>query len=106
MGNIITVPKGRTKTVKVSLGRDVSTSEFSSDIREDRNKESGLIASWVIGFETDGTDGELIFTLDDLVTAEVDVTSGYMDIKEVKDGEPTNANYEPLEVQFVNVITP
>lgn len=106
MGSVIEVKKGRTKTVKVSLGRDVSTSVFSSDIRVDRDKESALIASWEIVFDTDGTDGELVFTLDDSVTSEVEVNQGYMDIKEVKDGEPTNANYEPLEVQFVNVITP
>jgi len=106
MGNTINVPRGRTKTVKVSLGRDVSASEFSSDIRVDRDKESDLIASWVIEFATDGTDGELVFTLDDLTTASIEAKSGYMDIKEVKDGEPTNANYEPIEVSFFNVITP
>lgn len=102
----LTVKKGRTVTVPVSLGRDVSGSEFFSDIRVGRTSDTDLIASWEIAFDTDGTDGELIFTLDDSVTSLIEQSSGYMDIKEVKDGEPLPVEYNPIEVVFTGVITP
>lgn len=101
----ITVQKGRTKILPVSLGYDVSDDELKSEIRVDKNQESDLIATWDIAFETDGTDGELILTLDDSVTAGVTKSVGYMDIKRTTGNEPVSAFDEPLEVLFEDTIT-
>lgn len=101
----VKVFKGRTKVLPVSLGRDVSASTFTSEIREGRNKSSTKIAEWTITKPNGGQDGELIFTLDDDITAGINVSSGYMDIKEVSGGEPTNPIETVLEVIFEDVIT-
>ncbi len=101
----VMVYKGRTIIVPVSLGFNVSNDVFSSEIRVDKDSESELIATWDVTFETDGTDGELILTLDDEITSEIEATTGYMDLKRVSGGEPLPVLSEPLEVLFVEVIT-
>lgn len=103
--NQLIVHKGRTVVVPVSLGYDVSNDTFTSEIRTDKDPESELIASWVVSFETDGIDGNLILVLDDSVTSEITKSVGYMDIKRITGGEPVDVFDSPLEVLFRNTVT-
>lgn len=101
----VVVQKGRTVIVPVSLGFDVSQDVITSEIRISTNPTSLLIATWVVTFDTDGTDGELILTLDDSVTELIMQSVGYMDLKRVSGGEPLSIFNVPLEVSFVNAVT-
>lgn len=101
----LVVQKGRTVVVPVSLGYDVSGDTITSKIRKGRHSESDLIASWTVTFTTDGTDGELTLTLDDSVTATIEETSGFMDMKRLTGGEPVSVFDEPLPVKIVDVVT-
>lgn len=101
----IYVDKGRTVKVPVGLGIDVSDDAFTSEIREKPNRTSDVIAEWTVTFLTDGTDGELILTLDDSITSAITKTKGYMDIKRVTNGEPISVFSEPLEVIFRETVT-
>lgn len=101
----VSVYTDRQTVMKVSLGRDVSGSTFASQIRKDRRKTSDLLATWVISFETDGTDGELIFTLDVESASTIDVAEGYMDIKETKAGQPFSVSDDPMLVVFKTSVT-
>lgn len=102
MSNTIVVYKNRTNILTVNLGVDVSADTFSSEIRT----ESGdLIATWVVAFDGDGTDGSLVLTLDNTITAAIDYASGLMDIKRVSAGEPFPVFDNPLEVEFRDTVT-
>lgn len=101
----IIVQRGRTIVVPVSLGFNVSEDVFTSQIREEIDPESELIAEWDVSFNTDGTDGELVLTLDDAVTTAIVQSVGYMDLKRVSGGEPLPVLVEPLEVYFEDVVT-
>jgi hypothetical protein len=101
----LNVHKGRTEVVPVSLGYDVSGDTITSEIRVGQSSSSDLIATWVVSFATDGTDGELILTLDDSVTSAIEESQGFMDIKRVTGGEPVNVFDEPLTVLFVGTVT-
>lgn len=101
----VIVHRGRTVVVPVSLGFDVSADTFTSEIREEKDRESDLIATWDISFLTDGTDGEIVLTLDDAVTAPITKGTGWMDIKRVTGGEPVSVFDEPLEVLFKDTVT-
>lgn len=102
--NRVEVHKHRTVTLPVSLGYDVSGDTFKSDIRVAKDPESELIAEWQVSFLTDGTDGELVLTLDDAATDDVP-TVGYMDIKRTTGGEPVPVFNEILEVVFIDTVT-
>ncbi len=78
----IIVHKGRTVVVPVSLGFDVSQDIITSEIRVGKSQTSDLIATWDVSFVTDGTDGELVLTLDNSVTEVITQTTGYMDLKQ------------------------
>lgn len=104
MGQII-VHKGRTNIITVSLPFDVSDDDITSEIREATNSASDLIATWIVSYVTDGTDGELRLTLDDSVTSEITNTTGFMDLKRVTGSEPVSVFDEPLEVLFMDSIT-
>jgi hypothetical protein len=102
MSNLVIVHKGRTNVVTVSLGIDVSGDIITSEIRT----ESGvLIVAWGVAFDSDGTDGELVLTLDDSVTVDIAYPTGLMDMKRVSGGEPYNVFDSPLEVEFREVVT-
>jgi hypothetical protein len=101
----VLVHKGRTVIVPVSLGMNVSNDIITSEIREEKSSSSTLIATWDVSFDTDGTDGEIVLTLDDEITEGITQTIGYMDLKRVSGEEPLNILAEPLEVLFVEVIT-
>ena len=101
----ITVYKGRTNTIPVSAGIDLSGDTIVSEIRSKRDVGSDLIATWSVSFLNDGTDGELILTLDDSVTEDITHSVGYMDIKRVTVGEPRNLFDEIIEVLFKTTVT-
>jgi len=101
----IIIYKGRTNIVLLAVGRDVSTSVISGEIRKEKNRESDLIATWVVGFVNTGADGELILTIDDSETDELEESRGWTDFKEVVSGEPMMLFDEPLEVLIKDPVT-
>ena len=105
MSNEIIVHKGRTNVVTVDMGVDVSADTLTSQIRSEPNQGAPLIADWVVSFATDGTDGKVILTLDDVITGQIKATSGFMDIKRVVGGEAFAAWDVPLEVAFRGTVT-
>lgn len=101
----VIVNKGRTTKLQVGFGFDISGDTFFSEIREEPNRTSTLIVEWTPSFATDGTDGELILTIDDSVSGPVTKSVGYMDIKRVTGGEPVSVFDEILEVLFKESVT-
>lgn len=101
----IIVHKNRTNVVTVDLGVDVSQATFSSQIRVGKSNTSDLIATWTVAFETNGTDGKLVLTLDNSQLTNITRSSGYMDLKKTELGEPYSVFDEPLEVVFRDTVT-
>lgn len=102
MSDTIVVYKGRTNIVTVNLGIDVSSDTITSEIR---TASGTLIATWTVAFDGDGTDGELILTLDNSVTSAITYPSGLMDLKRMMGGEPVSVFDESLEVEFREIVT-
>lgn len=102
MGNTIIVYKDRTNIITVSLGIDVSDDTITSQIR---TASGELIATWTVAFDDDGTDGELILTIDNTAAATIEYATGLMDIKRVSNGEPLPVFEKPLEVEFRESVT-
>lgn len=98
----LVVYKNRTNTVPVSLGIDVSADTLTSEIR---SSTGVLIATWTVSFAGDGSDGELILTLDNAVTSAITHPTGLMDIKRVSAGEPLPVFERALEVEFRDQVT-
>ena len=98
----VIVHKGRTNIITISLGIDVSGDTLTSEIR---TQAGVLIATWTVVFDSDGTDGELILTLDNTITAAVTHPTGLMDLKRVSAGEPLPVFDMPLEVEFRETVT-
>lgn len=96
----IVVKRGKTVVVPVSMGFNVSDDGFTSPIHVDVDPESELISQWIVTFDTDGTDGELILTLDSTITTEIVQSSGYMDLNRVSGGTPLPVFDSPLLVHF------
>ncbi len=105
MSNEVVVHKGRFNTLPVFLYMDVEGETFTSEIRTQPTQESELIAPWEVEFLTDGSDGVLILTMDELVTAGILQASGYMDLKRITGGEPVSVFEMPLEVLFRGTVT-
>lgn len=105
MSNKVIVHKGRTNTVLVDMGIDVSADTITSEIRSEPSVEAPLIATWVVSFVTDGTDGMLSLSMDDVITGGIEANSGYMDLKRVTGGEPVPVFDRPLEVSFRGTVT-
>lgn len=105
MTSKVIVHKGRTNTLKVNLGVNVSADTITSEIRTEPTIESPLVATWVVTKVNNGIDGELILTLDDTVTRDIAVNSGYMDLKRITGGEPIPVFDRPLEVSFRGTVT-
>lgn len=101
----IIVHRGRSVAVPVSVSYDISNDTITSEIREGRSDTTPLIVAWDVEFKTDGKDGDFILRLDDSVTQAISQSSGYMDIKRISNGEPTNIIDDPIEVIFKNTIT-
>lgn len=104
MADVI-VFRNRTNILSVNIGIDVSNETVTSEIREDKTTSSALIASWDVSYLTDGTDGQLVFRLDDSVTSLITQTKGYMDLKRLSNGEPLPVFLEPIKVVFRDVVT-
>lgn len=105
MSNEVVVHKGRVNIITIHMGIDVSSDTITSEIRTEPNVESVLIAEWDVAFETDGSDGKLILTLDDTITAGIVQAGGYMDLKRVTGGIPVPVFDRPLEVIFRGTVT-
>lgn len=105
MTSKVIVHKNRTNVITVSMGLDVSSTPVTSEIRSEPDVNAPLIATWVVTFKTNGTDGELILTLDDLVTGQIKANSGYMDLKRMVGGEPIAVFDQALEVSFRGSVT-
>jgi hypothetical protein len=105
MSNQVIVHKNRTNVIRVDMGYDVSSDTITSEIRSKPTVEASLLATWVVTFETDGTDGILVLTLDNSVLSDISVNTGYMDLKRVSDGEPLPVFDKPLEVLFRGTVT-
>jgi len=105
MSGKVVVYKNRTNVITVSLGIDVSADTITSEIRSEADVNSPLIATWVVSYKTDGKDGELILTLDDLYTSQIRANSGYMDLKRISGSEPLAVFDQPLEVAFRGAVT-
>lgn len=105
MSSEVVIHKGRTNVITVSLGVNVQGDTITSQIRAEPDISSPLIATWVVTFLTNGSDGELILTLDDSSTSSIKANSGYMDIKRVSGGEPLPVFDRPLEVSIRGTVT-
>jgi hypothetical protein len=105
MANTVVVHKGRTNVISVDMGMDVSGDIITSQIRSEPDQASPLIATWQVTFFTDGTDGELVLTLDNVVTSQITANAGYMDLKRMVGGEPIPVFDKPLEVTFRGTVT-
>jgi hypothetical protein len=105
MSSEIVVHKGRTNVITIGLGIDVSDDTITSEIRSGPDQSSALIMTWDVEFATDGTDGELVLTIDNTITGDIEASSGYMDLKRVSAGEPIPVFDRPLEVTFQGSVT-
>lgn len=105
MSSKIIVHKGRTNVLAVSLGINVAADTITSQIRSEPDQDSDLIATWVVTKKTDGSDGELIFTLDDSTTINITANSGYMDLKRIHSGQPIPVFDKPIEIIFRGTVT-
>lgn len=101
----LTIYRGRTNVIPVSLGFDVSADTITGEIRTKPEQTSDEIATWVIDNVTDGSDGEITLTLDDSITSVIAQDRGYTDLKRVTGGEPVPIFNEPLLVEFTDVVT-
>ena len=107
MAKSITIHKGRTNRIQVSLGIDVSGDTLTSQIRAEKDQASTLIATFQVSFVTTGVDGEILLTLDDSAfnAGMLARSTGFMDIKRVTGGEPVSVFAEPLEVVLQGTVT-
>lgn len=105
MSGTLTIYRDRTNIVPLHLGYDVSADTFRSQIRVGKSKTSLLIAEFDVTFLTDGTDGELLLTLDDSVAATIVQDKGFTDVKRVSAGEPFQVYDEPIPVRFKDTVT-
>ena len=105
MTSALELKLGRTNVCPVSFGYDISADVFVSEIRDEIDPTSTLIATWSTSFLTDGTDGELLLTLEVADLAAVTQRDGWMDIKRVSGGKPYTVNREPIKVLFTKAVT-
>jgi hypothetical protein len=104
MSNKVIVYKNRTNTLPVNLGIDITGDTLTSEIRVEEDHTSDLIAAWTVIVD-DAATGLITLTLDNSLTDEIEVDSGYMDIKRVTGGEPVPVFDRPLQVVFQGTVT-
>lgn len=102
MSDAVLVYKDRTTRITANLGLDVSSDTITSEIR---SKSGEFLVEWTIEFDSDGTDGELIMTIDNALTTDLVAEEGLMDFKRMSAGEPLPVIARALEVQFVKSVT-
>lgn len=95
----------RTNRVPFNIGVSVAGDTFSSEIREEKDPESALIATWECSLLTDGTDGEVVLVLPEAELTSVAEGYGFMDVKRTSGGEDFPVFSEPLKVKFQKVVT-
>jgi hypothetical protein len=103
--NKVKVHKARTNTIIINLGQDISGDVFTSEVRVSDDHESTLLMTWNVAFTTDGTDGKLTLWVDNTITEDIAVDSGYMDLKRMAGSEPIPVFDKPLEVIFQGSVT-
>jgi len=104
MSNALIVHKNRKNVIDVELGIDITGNVITSEIRIEPKSSSTLIATWVVSV-VDAPSGILTLTLDETVTAAIDVDNGFMDIKRVVAGDPVPLFDRPLDVEFRETVT-
>lgn len=104
MSNEVIIHKGRTNTIPVHLGFDLTGSVITSEIRVDPSSDSDLICTWTVTVP-DVVAGDLLLTLDNSDLAPVTAKTGYMDLKRVSGGEPLPVFDRPLKVEFRDTVT-
>lgn len=102
--NKVRVHRGRTNVVQANLGIDITGDTLTSEIRSKPEQDATLLATWTLSVVNAAT-GQILLTLDNSVTADIEVNSGFMDIKRISGGEPLPVFDEPLEVLFVGSVT-
>lgn len=105
MSNEVVVHKGRTNIISVDLGVNVASDTITSEIRAQPDQSAPIIATWVVTKPNGGADGLLTLTMDDVITAQITASDGFMDIKRVTGGEPVPVFDKPLEVVFRGTVT-
>jgi hypothetical protein len=105
MSGVLVVHKGRLNRVIIELVGNISTSSFASEIRSEPNSDSPLLATWTVAFLTDGTDGKLLLSLDEVASAQITALSGYMDVKRTFAGSVYPEFDKPIEVRFQGTVT-
>lgn len=96
----IEVERGKTIILMVSLGFNVSESEFLCQMRQSESPESSLLATWAISFDTDGKDGELLATLDNSISSSIAMSTAWLFLDKVSESPPLPVFPEPLEVMI------
>lgn len=102
--NKIKVDKNRTNKLSIDLGFDITGDTITSEIRAEQDPESLLLGTWTVAV-IDAATGQLELTMDNTVTADIAVDSGWMDIKRLSGGEPLSVFDRPLEVAFQGTVT-
>lgn len=102
----IIVTRHRTTKVQLSLPYDVTGDTISSEIREDDDPESTLLATWDVSLvSAEAGHSELVLTIDSAAANQVEKELGYMDLKRLSGGEPLNVFDGVLEVLFKDPVT-
>jgi len=104
MATKVIIHKGRTCSFLVNLGMDITGETFTSEIRSEPDQDSALLGEFDITID-DATLGLMTLTIDDLYTGQIEVDSGYMDLKRVSAGEPLPVFDRPLEVEIRGTVT-
>lgn len=105
MSEVLVIHKNIRNVIPVSMGIDVSTDTFYSSVKSEPGIGKPVIMDFVVSFLTDGTDGELLLTVDDTITGQIQVDKGYMDIRRIVAGEPVPVFDRPVEVEFRDTVT-
>jgi hypothetical protein len=104
MSNKVVVHIGRYNELTVNMGVDVTTDTITSQIRTEPEQEATLIAAWTVT-KTNPTKGELLLTMEATVSSQIDVSSGWMDLKRISGGKPKAVFDRPVEVSFRGSVT-
>lgn len=102
--NKVIVHKHRTNKLTVNLGMDITSDTITSEVRVQDDPSSDLIFAWTVTVINAAT-GELTIEVDNVLTGQVEVDTGYMDFKRVSSGEPLPVLDRALEVEFRNTVT-
>lgn len=103
-GAAVIVHKGRTNSISVNLGIDITGETITSEVRSEARVDSPLIMTWAVSV-VDAATGELLLTVDNTITEQIKENSGFMDLKRVSGTEPLPVFDRPLEVEFRGTVT-